>query len=48
MREVLLLSRSEVEELLSMGEVLKAVEHSFRLEAEGSVHAPPKLYLDLP
>jgi len=48
LREVLLLSRSEVEELLSMGEVLKAVEHSFRLEAEGSVHAPPKLYLDLP
>jgi aldehyde:ferredoxin oxidoreductase len=46
--EVLLLGRSEIEELLSMGEALKAVEHSFRLKAEGETTMPPKLYLNLP
>ena len=46
--EVLLLGRREIEELLSMGETLKAVEHAFRLEAEGKTIMPPKLYLDLP
>lgn len=46
--EVLLLGRSEVEELLIMSEVLKAIEHSFKLKAEGRVIMPPKLYLDLP
>lgn len=46
--EVLFLGREIIEDLLNMEEVLKAVEHSFKLEAEGSVHAPPKLYLDLP
>ncbi len=46
--EVLLIGGSEIEELLSMGEALKAVEHSFRLKAEGGTIMPPKLYLDLP
>lgn len=46
--EVLLLGRSEVEELLNMEEALKAVEHAFKLEAEGKTIMPPKLYLDLP
>lgn len=46
--EVLLLGRSEIEELLSMGEALKAVEHSFRLNTEGGTIMPPKLYLNLP
>lgn len=46
--EVLLLGRSEIKELLSMGEALKAVEHSFKLKAEGRAIMPPKLYLDLP
>ncbi len=46
--EVLLLGRSEIEELLSMGEALKAVEHSFRLKTEGGTTMPPKLYLNLP
>lgn len=42
------LNRSKIEELLNMGEVLKAVEHAFRLLAEGKTIMPPKLYLDLP
>ena len=46
--EVLILGRSEIEQLLSMGEAIKAVEHSFRLRAEGETIMPPKLYLDLP
>ncbi|MBT9159277.1 MAG: Delta(1)-pyrroline-2-carboxylate reductase [Dehalococcoidia bacterium] len=46
--KVLLLGRSEVEELLNMGEALNAVERSFSLKAEGRVLMPPKLYLDLP
>jgi len=37
-----------MEELLSMGEALRAVECSFKLEAEGQVSMPSKLYLDLP
>ena len=43
-----ILNRSEVEELLNMGEVLKAVERAFKLQAEGETIMPPKLYLDLP
>jgi len=31
-----------------MGEVLKAVEHAFKLQAKGKVIMPPKLYLNLP
>ena len=45
---MLFLGRSEVEELLSMGEALKAVEYGFKLEAEGKAIMPPKLYLNLP
>ncbi|MFB0556876.1 MAG: alanine dehydrogenase, partial [Dehalococcoidia bacterium] len=46
--EVFLLGRSEIEELLSMSETLKAVELSFRLQTEGTTIMPPKLYLNLP
>jgi len=46
--KVLILGRSEIEELLSMEEALKAVEHSFKLKVEGGAIMPPKLYLDLP
>jgi len=46
--EVLLLGRREIEELLSMGEALKAVEQSFRLQTEGKTIMPPKVYLNLP
>ena len=45
---MLVLSRREIEELLSMGEVIKAVEHAFKLQAKGKVIMPPKLYLNLP
>ena len=48
MRGVLLINRTQVEELLNMSEALRAVEYGFRLQAEGRVIMPPKLYLDLP
>lgn len=43
-----LLSRSEIQEQLSVGETLKAVEYAFKLQAQGKAIMPPKLYLDLP
>ena len=46
--KVFIIGRSEVEELLNMEETLKAVEHAFKLEAEGKTTMPPKLYLNLP
>ena len=46
--EVLLLNRCEIENLLSMGEVVRAIEHAFKLQAEGRAIMPPKLYLELP
>jgi len=46
--KTLLIGKSEIEEFLSMGEVLKAVEYSFKLKAQGKVIMPPKLYLNLP
>lgn len=46
--ELLLLGGREIKELLSMGEALKAVEQSFRLQTEGKTIMPPKLYLNLP
>jgi alanine dehydrogenase len=45
---LLLLNRREIEKDLNMDEVLKAVEYAFKLESEGQVIMPPKLYLDLP
>ncbi|MGQ9546319.1 MAG: alanine dehydrogenase [Dehalococcoidia bacterium] len=45
--QVLVLTGSEVERLLSMDEALKAVERAFVLEAQGLTVMPPKLYLDL-
>jgi len=46
--KALLLSRHDVEELLTMPEAIKAVEESFALLAQGKATMPPKLYLDLP
>jgi alanine dehydrogenase len=46
--EVPVLSRREVEQLLSIDEALKAVERAFVLEAQGVTAMPPKLYLNLP
>jgi len=46
--KVLILGRREIEKLLSMDEALRVVENAFKLEAEGKVIMPPKLYLDLP
>ena len=46
--ETLLLSRREIEKLLSMNEALKAVENAFILKAQGKGIMPCKIYLDLP
>ena len=45
---MLVLSNCEIEEFLNMGEVLKAVEYAFKLQAKGRVIMPPKLYFNLP
>ena len=45
--KTLLLGRREIEDLLDMGEVLKAVENAFKLKAQGKTIMPPKIYLDL-
>jgi alanine dehydrogenase len=45
---LLLLSRREIEEYLTMDEALKTVERAFSLEGEAKVVMPPKIYLDLP
>ncbi len=46
--EMLILSRRQTEDLLSMPEALRAVEHSFKLKAQNKAIMPPKLYLELP
>jgi alanine dehydrogenase len=42
---VLLLTESEIKPLLSMSEVMEAVEEAFREKALGYVQMPPKVYL---
>ncbi len=46
--KTLLLSRYEIEKLLTMNEALKAVENAFSLKAQGKAIMPSKIYLDLP
>ena len=46
--QTLLLGARQIEELLSMSETLKAVEHAFKLKAQGKAIMPAKIYLDLP
>ena len=45
---ILFLSRTDVERLLTMTDTVKAVGEAFRLVAEGKTVMPPKIYLDLP
>ena len=45
--KTLLLGKYEIEELLSMSEVLKTVENAFKLKAQGKTIMPAKIYLDL-
>ena len=47
MSKVLFLSGSEIKKLFKMSDALKVVERAFRLQAEGKVIMPPKLYLNL-
>ena len=46
--KVLLLSEQKVAELLSIEEVMKAVENAFREKALGYAQMPPKVYLNFP
>jgi len=46
--KVLMITRHEIQELLTMDVALGAVEYAFRLEAEGKAIMPPKLYLNTP
>lgn len=48
MQDVLLLSRSDIENLLSMGEAIKANEEAFKLQSEERTIMPSKIYLELP
>lgn len=48
MTKVLFLSMSETKKFLKMSEALEAVEKGFKLQAQGKVVMPPKLYLNLP
>ncbi len=43
--KILLLSRKDVEELVSMREVIEAVEEAFRAKGLGKVQMPPKSYI---
>jgi len=44
--KVLLLSRAEIQDLLSMSEVIAAVEEAFRAKGLGKVQMPPKSYVN--
>ena len=44
----ILLSRGEIEQQLSMKEVLEVVENAFKLKAQGKAIMPCKIYLELP
>ena len=46
--KVLLISKKDVEGLLSMKEVMDAVEGAFRYKALGRVQMPPKIYVAFP
>jgi alanine dehydrogenase len=46
--KVLLISKKDVEGLLSMKEVMDAVEGAFRYKALGRVQMPPKIYVTFP
>jgi alanine dehydrogenase len=46
--KTLLINQSEIEELLSIKDVLKAVEKAFKLKAQGKTIMPAKIYLELP
>ena len=46
--KILLIPRKDVEGILSMKEVMDAVENAFRYKALGKVQMPPKLYVMFP
>ena len=43
--KILLLSRKDIEEIISMREVIEAVEEAFRAKGLGKVQMPPKSYI---
>jgi len=48
MPKVLILSKPQVQELLTMNAALEEVEHAFKLKALGKTVMPPKVYLNNP
>jgi len=46
--KILLISKKDIEGILSMREVMDAVESAFRYKALGKVQMPPKLYVTFP
>ncbi len=44
--ETLILTKKDVENLLTMRETIEAVERAFRLHGEGKTQMPPKIYLN--
>ena len=46
--KTLLINKSEIEELLSLRDVLRVVEKAFKLKAQGKTIMPAKIYLELP
>ena len=48
MSEAILLNEKQVEALITMKDAINAVEKALKLQAQGKVNMPPKLYLELP
>jgi len=48
MPKVVMLSKPQIQELLTMNSALKEVEYAFKLEASGKTIMPPKIYLNTP
>jgi alanine dehydrogenase len=46
--KILLIPKKDIEGILSMREVMNAVESAFRYKALGKVQMPPKLYVMFP
>jgi alanine dehydrogenase len=48
MPKMVMLSKSQVQELLTMKAAIKEVEYAFKLKASGKAVMPPKIYLNTP
>lgn len=48
MPKVIMLSKPQIQELLTMNAALEEIEYAFKLEASGKTIMPPKIYLNTP